>query len=154
VTTEQETIPDLAYRNFVGTCRSPSTRYIYKKALEYFLSYLKLGPADYVRLLDMDTKIAQMNICDYISYLRDQKRLASQSVAAYVSVIRKFYVMKDVQLNWGKIHSFKGEEEKRAEDRPYTHSEIMTMLQKTTPSLAFSVTYSLARIFSTFLTVS
>lgn len=102
----------------------------------------------------MDTEIAQMNICDYISYLRDQKRLASQSVAAYVSAIRKFYVMNDVQLNWEKIHSFKGEEEKRAEDRPYTHSEIMTMLQKTTPSLAFSVTYSLARIFSTFLTVS
>ena len=41
--------------------------------------------------------------------------------------------MNDVQLNWEKIHSFKGEEEKRAEDRPYNHSEILTMLQKTTP---------------------
>ena len=131
-TTEQETI-DIAYRNFVGTCRSSSTRYIYKKALEYFLSYLRLGPDDYVKLLDMDIKTAQMNICDYISYLRNQRRLASQSVAAYVSAIRKFYTMNDVQLNWDKIHSFEGEEEKRAEDRPYNHFEIMTMLQKTTP---------------------
>jgi site-specific recombinase XerD len=81
----------------------------------------------------MDTKIAQMNICDYISYLRTQKGLASQSVAAYVSAIRKFYVMNDVQLNWEKIHSFEGEGEKRAEDRPYIHSEILAMLQKTTP---------------------
>ena len=131
----QETISesDMAYRNFIGTCRSPSTRYIYKKALQYFLSYLKLGVQDHVKLLDMDTKIAQMNICDYISYLRTQKGLASQSVAAYVSAIRKFYVMNDVQLNWEKIHSFEGEGEKRAEDRPYIHSEILTMLQKTTP---------------------
>jgi site-specific recombinase XerD len=66
----------------------------------------------------MDTKKAQMNICDYISYMRNQKGLASQTIAAYVSAVRKFYVMNDVQLNWDKIHSFKGEEEKCAEDRP------------------------------------
>jgi site-specific recombinase XerC len=132
-TTEQEIIPDIVYRNFVGTCRTPSTRYVYKKSLEYFLSYLRLGTGDYVKLLNMDTKIAQMNICDYISYLRNQKGLASQTVTAYVSAVRKFYVMNDVQLNWEKIHSFKGEEEKRADDRPYTHSEILTILQKTTP---------------------
>jgi integrase len=125
---QQEIKPDIAYRNFIGTCRTSSTRYIYKKALEYFLSYLQLGPSDYVKLLEMDTKIAQMNICDYISYLRR----TSQTVTAYVSAIRKFYVMNDVLLNWEKIHSFKGEEEKRAEDRPYVHSEILTMLQKTT----------------------
>jgi hypothetical protein len=59
---------------------TPSTRYLYKKALQYFLSYLELGPDDYVKLLDMDTKLAQMNICDYISYLRSQKNLASQTV--------------------------------------------------------------------------
>jgi site-specific recombinase XerD len=131
--TEQEIIPDIVYRNFIGTCRTSSTRYIYKKSLEYFLSYLRLGPEEYVKLLDMDTKTAQMNICDYISHLRIQKGLASQTVTAYVSAIRKFYIMNDIQLNWDKIHSFKGEEEKRAEDRPYTHSEILTMLQKTMP---------------------
>jgi site-specific recombinase XerC len=116
---------DMAYRNFVNTCRSPLTRHIYKKALQYYLSYLKLGAQDHVKLLDMDTKKAQMNICDYISYMRNQKGLASQTVATYVSAVRKFYVVNDVQLNWDKIHSFKGEEEKRAEDRPYNHSEIL-----------------------------
>jgi integrase len=131
----QETVPtsDVAYRNFVGTCRSPSTRYLYKKALEYFLSYLRLGSQDYFRLLEIDARTTQMNICGYISYLRNQKGLASGSVAVYISAVRKFYVMNDVQLNWEKIHSFKGEEEKRADDRPYNHFEILTMLQKTTP---------------------
>ena len=47
--------------------------------------------------------------------------------------IRKFYSMNDLQLNWDKIHSFEGEKEKQAEDRPYTHSEIQTLLQKTSP---------------------
>jgi hypothetical protein len=55
---------DMAYRNFVNTCRSPLTRHIYKKALQYYLSYLEFGPQDHVKLLDMDTKKAQMNICD------------------------------------------------------------------------------------------
>jgi hypothetical protein len=46
---QEETIPpqppatDMAYRNFVGTCRSPATREIYKRALQYFLSYLRLA---------------------------------------------------------------------------------------------------------------
>ena len=43
VTTVGQEAIDMAYRNFVGTCKSPVTRYIYKKALQYFLSYLRLG---------------------------------------------------------------------------------------------------------------
>jgi hypothetical protein len=31
------------------------------------------------------------------------------------------------------MHSFEGEKEKQTEDRPYTHSEIQLLLQKTTP---------------------
>jgi integrase len=37
--------------------------------------------------------------------------------------------MNDVTtLNWKKIHSFEGEREKQTEDRPYTHSEIRTLV--------------------------
>jgi integrase len=36
-------------------------------------------------------------------------------------------------LNWKKIHSFEGEKEKQTEDRPYTHSEIQLLLQRTSP---------------------
>ena len=39
--------------------------------------------------------------------------------------------MNDVQLNWDKIHSFEGDDERQTEDRPYTHSEILTLIQRT-----------------------
>ena len=38
--------------------------------------------------------------------------------------------MNDIlTLNWKKIHSFEGEKEKQTEDRPYTHSEIHTLIK-------------------------
>jgi integrase len=36
--------------------------------------------------------------------------------------------MNDVTLNWKKINSYQGERVKVAEDRPYTHSEIQTLV--------------------------
>jgi integrase len=42
--------------------------------------------------------------------------------------------MNDITtLNWKKVKSFMGEHEKVAEDRPYTHSEIQTLIAHTTP---------------------
>lgn len=128
-----EQISSIAYRNFVDTCRSALTRKIYIKSLQYYMRYLRLADDDYDKLLHEDTKIPQTNICDYISYLRKQKDMAPKSISRYVSAVRKFYVMNDIQLNWEKIHSFEPEDERRAEDRPYTHSEISIMLEKTTP---------------------
>ena len=115
-----------AYRNFINTCRSPVTRKHYTRSLEYFAKFLKLD--DYDRILDMDPKLLQMNICDYFVLLRSNN-LAPRSIASYVAAIRKFFDMNDViLLNWKKIHSFEPEPEHRTEDRPYTHQEIATLL--------------------------
>jgi integrase len=97
------------------------------------MSYLRLTPDQYDKLLEQDPKITQMNICDYISYLRKQKIAAHKSVGVYVAAIRKFYSMNDVQMNWDKIHSFEGYDEQQWEDRPYTHSEISTLIQHSSP---------------------
>jgi integrase len=97
------------------------------------MSYLHLAPDQYDKLLDQDPKITQMNICDYISYLRKQKIAAHRSVGVYVAAIRKFYSMNDVQMNWDKIHSFEGYDEEQWEDRPYTHSEISTLIHHSSP---------------------
>jgi integrase len=44
--------------------------------------------------------------------------------------LNRFYVINDVTtLNWKKIKSYFAEHERTAEDRPYTHSEIQTLLQ-------------------------
>ena len=72
-----------------------------------------------------------MDICDFISYLKVDHSAAC--VSTYVCTIGKFYTMNDVTtLNWKKIKSFMGEHEKVAEDRPYTHSEIQTLIAHTT----------------------
>jgi hypothetical protein len=79
----------IAYRQFVETCRSPATRSMYSNALRYFMSYLKIPVDRYDKLLDLDTKIIQMNICDYITHLKNSGVIASRSIAVYLSAIRK-----------------------------------------------------------------
>jgi site-specific recombinase XerD len=128
------TSPSLALRNFVQTCRSPETRKIYLAALHYFIDYLKVGHDQYDRLLEKDPKLIQMDISDYITYLKDSTTLSSGSISTYISAVRKFYTMNDVTtLNWEKIHSFEPDREKSVEDRPYTHSEIRTLIENTSP---------------------
>ena len=124
-------ISQQAYRNFIDTCRSPYTRYMYNKSLDYFMSYLKLPQGAYNKLLETDPKIAQANVIDYVTYMSKSGHMASGSVAVYLAAIRKFYVMNDVQLNWDRIHSYQGENEKMTEDRPYTHSEVQHRVSHT-----------------------
>ena len=96
------------------------------------MAYLHLPPGAYDKLLEMDVKTIQMNICDYVTHLRNNGK-SHQTVSVYIAGIRHFYDMNDiVTINWKKVHSFEGEHEKAIEDRPYTHSEISTMLQNTT----------------------
>ena len=98
------------------------------------MAYLRIPPTmeGYDRLVNMDIKIIQANICEYVTYLRDNGKSHS-TVSAYIAAIRHLYDMNDiVSINWKKVHNFEGEEEKGVEDRPYTHSEISTMLQNTT----------------------
>lgn len=122
-----KTDTSLAYRNFVDTCRSEATRRVYIKALHYFMEYLRLPLQAYDRLLDKDPKTIQIDICDFITFLR--KEHSSATVTLYVAALNKFFAMNDVTtLNWKKIHSFEGEKEKQTEDRPYTHSEIHTLI--------------------------
>jgi hypothetical protein len=121
-------ISSLALRNLSQTCKSPSTREVYVKVLNYFIDYLKLQTNDYGKLLELDTKTIQMHICDFITFLW-QSNCSYATVSLYVAAIRKFYDMNDLSLNWRKVRQFMGEHEKIVEDRPYTHSEIATLLQ-------------------------
>jgi site-specific recombinase XerD len=120
-----------AYRNLIETCRSPSTRILYTKALRYFMSYLRLPNDAYNRLLEKEPKLIQMDTCDFITHLRKSGR-SPATVSSYVAALHKFYDMNDIELHWRKIHSFECEMEKKTEDRPYTHSEIQMLLDSAT----------------------
>jgi site-specific recombinase XerD len=82
-----------SYHNFINTCRSPVTRKHYVRSLQYFMSFMKIDDCD--KLVDLDPKLIQVNICDYIVFMRS-RNLAPQSIAAYVSAIRKFFDMNDI----------------------------------------------------------
>ncbi|MGB7557286.1 MAG: site-specific integrase [Nitrososphaeraceae archaeon] len=128
---QQGQLSSLAFRNLTETCRSPATRRAYTIALRYFMDYLRLPSNAYDKLLEKDPKTIQMDICDFVCYLRKSGR-SPASVSTYLSAVHKFFDMNDIELHWRKIHSFEGEREKTAEDRPYTHSEIQTLLDRTT----------------------
>lgn len=108
------------------------TRQHYVKALHYFMIYLGIPLGVYDKLLEKDPKHIQMDICDFVTYLR-KKGLSSASVSVYVAAVNKFYAMNDIILNWKKIRSFMDDHEKTVDDRPYTHSEIQTLIQHASP---------------------
>jgi hypothetical protein len=60
-----EQTPALAFGNFINTCRSPAIRAIYQKSLHYFMDYLKIERNEYEKLLTIEPKLIQMNICNY-----------------------------------------------------------------------------------------
>lgn len=94
------------------------------------MDYLRLPHDQYDKLLEKDPKLIQMDICDYTVFLK--KKFSPATVASYIAAIAKFYAMNDITtLNWKKIHSFQPEHEKVASDRPYTHSEIKMLIEKT-----------------------
>ena len=66
-----------------------------------------------------------------MTFLVKSGKTASGTVSVYLAAIRKFFVMNDISLNWDRIHSYQGENEKTTEDRPYTHSEIQQMISHT-----------------------
>jgi hypothetical protein len=83
-----------AYRNFVETCRSPATRRMYSKILRYFMSFLRLSPGDYDKLLDKDPKTIQMDICDFVAFMK--KEHSSATVTLYLAALNKFFAMNDI----------------------------------------------------------
>ena len=64
------TSPTLVYRQFIETCKNPSTRQTYVLALHHFMRYLGLDVSDYDKLLDKDTKLIQLDICNFITYIK------------------------------------------------------------------------------------
>jgi hypothetical protein len=41
-----EQVTSIAYHNFINTCRNSTTQKSYKKSLEYFMKFLKVGNWD------------------------------------------------------------------------------------------------------------
>jgi integrase len=95
------------------------------------MNYLGIEDDQYDKLLEKEPKAIQQDICNFITHF--SKKVAPGTLSLYVSVIQKFYTMNDITtLNWKKIKSFEPERVKVAEDRPYNHSEIKSLIDRAT----------------------
>jgi integrase len=109
-------------------CKTEATRESCSLAINEFMKYLQIPNMDYDRLVNKNPNEIQEDICNFI--IDFSKNHAPASVSLYVAGIQKFYVMNDVTLNWKLIRNYEPEDGRVAEDRPYNHTEIKQMIDR------------------------
>lgn len=82
------------------------------------------------QLIKEDPKIIQPQLIDYVISLREEKKLNAATIKTRIAAVKKFYDTNDIELKWKKINSYIGKGKKNKKDRPYTHTEIIKMLEK------------------------
>lgn len=94
------------------------------------MQYRKVENCD--QLLEGDPKIIQSQLIDYIISLREENKLTANTINTKIAAIKKFYDTNDLELRWKKIKSYvgRGRNKRNRKDRPYTHFEILNMLEK------------------------
>ena len=110
--------------NFANSLRSEQTRLKYEYGLKKFLLFNKISIDKFLSLPIAD--IENMMI-DYIIDLKKQG-LSTSYIKMILASIKHLCVMNDVVINVKKIGKFIGESTKLQEDRPYTHEEILQLL--------------------------
>jgi site-specific recombinase XerD len=127
--TRQVAVEGQAYHNFVKYVTNPYTRVNYISRLKVFLKYCQTDNADEL-LFNGDIKLVQTRVSDFLIHAQSQG-LSSSTITGYLTTIRFFYEMNDVtSLNWKKIARIMKPFRREANDRPYTTSEIATLLEK------------------------
>jgi site-specific recombinase XerD len=118
--------------NFIESLSSSKdTRDAYMENLKMFMKFH--NTKDPQELLKWDPKIIESRIIAYIVSARNRGR-AQRSINMYYSILKHFFKMNDVVLNWDKVKRFVGKANgKKANDRPYTHAEIHKLLEHATP---------------------
>jgi len=112
------------YFNFANSLKSLETRRKYEYNLRKFLISNKIRIEEFVSLPVFD--IENMLI-DYIAKMKNEQ-LSTSYINTTLAAIKHLCVMNDVRINKEKIGKFVGECTKLHEDRPYTHEEILQLL--------------------------
>jgi integrase len=129
---------EFLYRNFVNAIKSKTTKSDYTRRLKYLIEFL--GGSDqsnYSILLDSkkDKKMIEADIKSFLVFLREKKGLSFRSATQYLNAVKKFYyVNSDFEFKWNLIKMYLGNDDEeddsdQQKDRPYTRSEIQTMLK-------------------------
>ena len=114
-----------AYQNFTNSLKSPNTRRTYQKGLSLYLRYKGIKDAN--QLLKDENKLMQTDVIEYIT-CPGVGNLSYSTKHLYLSILKHFYEMNDVVLNWKKIGKYLGEDDRIVFDRAYSREEIQTLL--------------------------
>ena len=64
----------IAYRNFVHSIKSPTTRKVYIRSLRVYMNWLSIYDDNYDAMLQKDSRLIASDIIDFIIYLRNEDR--------------------------------------------------------------------------------
>ena len=113
------------YQNFIDSLKSANTKRTYQKGLSLYLRYKGIKDAN--QLLKDENKLMQADIIDYIT-CPTVGNLSYSTKHLYLSILKHFYEMNDVVLNWKKIGKSLGDDDRIVTDRAYSREEIQTLL--------------------------
>jgi integrase len=111
------------YRMFYNSFRSEQTRDVYTL---YLKKYMEFQGLDFFSC-ETNPRAIEQQIIDFIIKMKERGR-GYGTLHNYVASILSFYKINDVVLNATKIMKFMPEQ-KRVNDRAYTHQEISKMLE-------------------------
>jgi hypothetical protein len=90
-----------AYKNFINTVDSETTKQSYRFTFSKFMKFCNLE--DYDKMLQIEPKRLEGLIGDYITHIKIDRKLSFNTVCLYVASVAHFYQMNDVILNWKKL---------------------------------------------------
>lgn len=119
---------DIAFRNFVDSCRSHETKLTYISGLKAFCEFARIER--YSDICKIQPKDIEQRIISFV--LARNKTHKTASIKMNVSAIRHFCAMNDIsnQINFARIGKFVKSDDgpNITRDRPYTREEIQKIL--------------------------
>ncbi|CAN5706773.1 hypothetical protein BH23THE1_BH23THE1_17350 [soil metagenome] len=118
----------VAYRNFIASLRSPSTKHSYSMYLSRFLSLPQYKDKSLDEILSTNPKVLEANIIERLIEMKDKDGLSTSTTSLFLAALVHFFSINDVTLNRQKINKFIGEHQNKQEYRSYTTDEISKLL--------------------------
>lgn len=118
-----------AYRNFIGSLKSYSTKNSYSFSLAKYLNSEVNRNLTLDEILSKNPRTIESEIIEEIFRQQDNDKLSYSSINIFLSAMTHFFAINDVIINRKKIKKFLGEHISKNEFRAYTIEEISKILE-------------------------
>lgn len=114
---------------FTKSLRSKATQETYLVWIKDYQKYCAVDKLEDLIKEDVSAKVQQEMIIGYLLKLQE-KGMSHQTRHLAYSAIKHLYEVSDIILNWKKVASFLGSDDRTQTDRGYTNEEIKMLLDK------------------------